>query len=372
MERGKIIPFRHPGRERRRAAVFLAALAVIVLVLACFAVDGGRNWDGIRRFFTYGSGEMTVSLDTAPSSLAAVGSAMAIADADGVTLYDKDGNERFVASLTMSTPVLKSGGGLILAYDAGGTAMLLLDQSGNSLLEEGPSGLIFDADIASDGAVCYVTSADRTKSQLQVLDKRQQSCFAVHASTRYFTVCAVSPGADYACAVALGQSDSGFASSAVVYRTDREEPVAEVDLGNQLIYDLAFWGSGEICAVGESELVVFDTAGEVQGRYAYTGLTGFDLAGDGFAALVLSGSTGYTLVTVDGRGRELGRVEMGMAQTVAVNGKYVAYLTGDGLTISGKRLEAWYTGQGAAAMVCICENGAAYLANARTAWRFSP
>ena len=28
MERGKIIPFRHPGRERRRAAVFLAALAV--------------------------------------------------------------------------------------------------------------------------------------------------------------------------------------------------------------------------------------------------------------------------------------------------------------------------------------------------------
>ena len=198
MERGKIIPFRHPGRERRRAAVFLAALAVIVLVLAFFAVDGGRNWDGIRRFFTYGSGEMTVSLDTAPSSLAAVGSAMAIADADGVTLYDKDGNERFVASLTMSTPVLKSGGGLILAYDAGGTAMLLLDQSGNSLLEEGPSGLIFDADIASDGAVCYVTSADRTKSQLQVLDKRQQSCFAVHASTRYFTVCAVSPGAEYA------------------------------------------------------------------------------------------------------------------------------------------------------------------------------
>ena len=95
-------------------------------------------------------------------------------------------------------------------------------------------------------------------------------------------------------------------------------------------------------------------------------------AGDGFAALVLSGSTGYTLVTVDGRGRELGRVELGMAQTVAVNGKYVAYLTGDGLTISGKRLEAWYTGQGAAAMVCICENGAAYLANARTAWRFSP
>ena len=80
----------------------------------------------------------------------------------------------------------------------------------------------------------------------------------------------------------------------------------------------------------------------------------------------------HKLVTVDGRGRELGRVEMGMAQTVAVNGKYVAYLTGDGLTISGKRLEAWYTGQGAAAMVCICENGAAYLANARTAWRFSP
>ena len=118
-----------------------------------------------------------------------------------------------------------------------------------------------------------------------------------------------------------------------------------------------------------AEAVSLDPGGEAAARY----LRG-EALDRGECRLLRAGEEkgGWTLVTVDGRGRELGRVEMGMAQTVAVNGKYVAYLTGDGLTISGKRLEAWYTGQGAAAMVCICENGAAYLANARTAWRFSP
>ena len=36
-----MIPFRHPGQERRRLSIFVAVLATLALVLAFFVVDGG-------------------------------------------------------------------------------------------------------------------------------------------------------------------------------------------------------------------------------------------------------------------------------------------------------------------------------------------
>lgn len=59
------------------------------------------------------------------------------------------------------------------------------------------------------------------------------------------------------CAVSLEERDGAVSSVAVVYRTDREDPVAEVDLGNQVIFDLQFWGKAGFAALGEEELLVF-------------------------------------------------------------------------------------------------------------------
>lgn len=56
--------------------------------------------------------------------------------------------------------------------------------------------------------------------------------------------------------------------------------------------------------------MVFDTKGEVLGRYDTGGVTDFDLGGDGFATLVLSGSGGPALVTVDAAGEETGRMAL--------------------------------------------------------------
>ena len=63
-------------------------------------------------------------------------------------------------------------------------------------------------------------------------------------------------------------------------------------MGNQVIFDLQFWGKKLICALGEEELLVFNTKGEILGRYDAGGVTDFDLGGDGFAVLVLPGSGG--------------------------------------------------------------------------------
>lgn len=374
MEGKKVIEFRHPGLERRRVAIFLAVLAVLALILAFFFVDQGRNWDRVHRFFAYGSQDVEILTDTAPGVLADLEGKLVTAGFDGVSLFDKNGKELFVTAATLNHPVLQTGSGKILAYDAGGTTMLLLDEAGRNQLTEPLSGAIFDADLASDGSLAYITASSREKSRLVVLDPNQKCLLTLNSTTRYLMACTVAPGADYACAIALGEAEGVFQSTAAIYRTDRKEPLAEVDLGSQVIYDVEFWGDDWICALGQEELLVFDLHGTISGRYPTSNVVDYDLQGDGFAALVVPVGAGRDLVTVDHKGRELSRMALDMSPEVDVNGKYVAVLTSTGLTISGRKLERWAYTEDVAGVNAICVNpdGTAYLADASGVRRYLP
>ena len=79
--KANIIPFRHPGQERRRLSIFLAALAVLALILAFFVVDGGRNWDRVRRFFAYGTQTLSISVDATPGALGELDGNLVVAGA---------------------------------------------------------------------------------------------------------------------------------------------------------------------------------------------------------------------------------------------------------------------------------------------------
>ena len=373
-EQKKIIPFRNPRRERWRLGLFFGILGVLILVLIFFAVDEGRNRDAVSRFFSYGNEDLTLELSGPVDTAAVLDGNLATVGKDGVTLYDRDGKIQFLAAAGFSAPVVFTDNGMLLAYDAGGTELVLLNDSGKLLLEDSGAGPIFDADMASDGSVACTTGGDRDKSRLQVYDREQLPCYTVYSATRFLTTCAVSPGAGYVCAVALGETDGGFQSFAVIYRTDREEPVAEVPLGSQLIYDMRFWGKDRICALGENGMVVFDTAGKLLGTYAYTGLEAYCLEGDDFAALTLRSGSDYRLVTVDYKGRELGSRELGQSPgAVDVNGKYVAVLQNGTLTIGGRKLDTWYEARELFGdLVRITGNGAAYIIESQTARRFLP
>lgn len=102
-----MIPFRHPGQERRRLSIFVAVLATLALVLAFFVVDGGRNWDRVHRFFSYGTEQVQISMDTAPGALGELDGRLVTAGAEGVTLYDKDGKVSFLAAASLTSPVVQ-------------------------------------------------------------------------------------------------------------------------------------------------------------------------------------------------------------------------------------------------------------------------
>lgn len=372
---GKVIPIRTPGQERKRLTVFAGAFAVILLIVALLAMEGGRNWDALHRFFAYGGDELHFELDTGADVAADLDGTLVTVGSEGVAGYTGQGTIRFITTAKMENPVLLTGEDRILAYDAGGEDILLLQGGGSTLLQTKTDGAIFDCDMASDGSLCSVSCGGRVKSVLQVYDREQLPCFTVNSASRYFTVCAVSEGADLVCAVALGQENGVFISTAVIYRTDREEPIAELSLGNQVIYDMVFWGKDRICALGESSAVVFTAEGKEIGTVACEGVKAFNLHGGSFGVLQVPAETGYDLIAVNRSARIVGRRSLGDAAVqLDVSGKYVAWLSGSGLTICGQKLEPWFETNvtGAGTQVCVTKEGTAYLVGAKAAERYLP
>lgn len=370
----KIIPFRKQMRDRRAMAVFLAVLAMLVLVLIFFVVDGGRNWDAVQRFFAYGNTELRIERG-AITQWAQLDGALVTAGADGVVCYDEDGNVVFVASAELSSPEIKTGKETVLAYDAGGNQLVLMNDDGTILLNPPDLGTIYDADLSPDGTMACISDGSREKTILQVYDRKQLVCFTVYSDTRYLARCAVSPNAERVCAVALGEEDGNFNSTAVIYDTDREEPVAELSLGNQMIYDVEFWGKDTICLIGEKSLITINTKGERLGTYEFGVLLDYTLEGEDFCALVVGDETGYSLVTLNKKCRTLGTTILRSADVqVAAGGKYLAWID-DGMLYMSSPAMPNVKGQevdGIVSGLCVDDPGVCYVLDSRGATRYLP
>ena len=245
----------------------------------------------------------------------------------------------------MSTPLLKSGEDTVLACDIGGSTICAVKKGKGTVFQDRLDGTILDADLADDGALCYALATKSDKTLLTVLDAEQNEIYRWYSETAYFNQCAVSSSGTNLAGIRLGQQNNDFLSTAVLFRTDREEPVAELALGNALYLDLAFLASRTLCAIGENDAVFFSIDGKQTGIYDYEGayLTHYSLDGSGFVAVATNHNrTGGTpvLTTLDTAGKPMASLELaGEILDLSAAGNYLAVLTTKGLTIYNARLK---------------------------------
>lgn len=238
-------PQKHPGLGKR-IAVFAVLLVFVTGGVAAYVFRDRLNLDALQRYVRY----LNVSEDSKTGRFvydesnsnryAGLSGGLSVASATGLSLYDKDGVETASIQASMSAPVLKTGGDLALAYDTGGNTLEAASQKRGSVLHVSSQKPILDADIASDGSICYLSSESGYRAVLYVYNSQQALIYRWLSSSQYFMRCTVSSGAKYAAAAALGQEDGMFQSSVVLFRTDSEEILRTIPIGNALIYDLHF------------------------------------------------------------------------------------------------------------------------------------
>ena len=329
---------KHPGLGKR-IAVFALLLVLVAGGVAAYVFRDRLNLDALQRYVRY----LNVSDDSKTGRFvydesnsnryAGLSGGLAVASATGLSLYDKDGVETASIQASMSAPVLKTGGDLALAYDTGGTTLEAASQKSGSVLHIAAQKPILDADIASDGSICYLSSESGYRAVLCVYNSKQALIYRWLSSSQYFMRCTVSSGAKYAAAAALGQEDGMFQSSVVLFRTDSEEILSTIPIGNALIYDLHFLPGNTLCVLCEDALYFYDLDGQCLGSYAFEDayLKDYTLDGSGFVTLVMNlykAGNRYTVLTIGYDGTMLGALPTSeQILDISASGRYLALLT---------------------------------------------
>ncbi len=371
------VEFGGKGRKARNLRPLFSLLGILVLVLLAVGIVLFRdqlNVDKIRRYFTYMGNSADenygVYLFDAHSgnTYASFESGMALASVGGLTLWDEEGNRIQTVQGALKSPAVRVGGKLVMAFDVGGNTVLAASSKDGEVLNV-TANTVLDADISDTDEICYVSVEDGYKSVLTVLSSHQTETYKWYSSTQYMPVCAISNNGTYLAAVALGQNDGSFESTAQIFKTDQEDVYQSVSLGNQLILDLAYLSENRLCAIGESEILFFDVEGQLSGAYDLENqyLSGYDLGGDGF--LVLSrnqykAGNRYSIVTVDSAGNQIAELYIGKEiLDISACGNYVAVLTSEELTIYNKNLEIYHVKENidAASRVLMRKDGSAIL-----------
>lgn len=294
---------------------------------------------------------------------------LAVASVGGLSTYSEDGNVIFVSQSQLSLPQIKAAGKMVMAHDVGGNALLAVHKNSGEVLRVNTEKAILDADLSSDGDICYLSSEGGYKSVLTVYNEKQELVYRWLSTSTYMPVCAISPKGNEMAAIGLDQKDGNFASTLNLFRTDTDQIVHTVQLGSDLIYDLMYLDGDTICAVGESAVTYLNAQGEVQQTYSYDGkyLKDYDDGGNGFLALSLNtyrAGNRYSLVVMDETMEEPVSVYVGQEiLDLSAAGKYIAVLTSKGLTVYDRNLAVCSQTQniGAATSVLARPDGTALL-----------
>lgn len=367
----------------------LLLLLIVILVCAAVALIVFRdelNLDAIRRYVKYlnvtetsQDGRYTFDAHSG-NQYASYEGGLAIASVSGLTTYKDSGAEDVVLQTQMTTPAIRTGGQLVLAFDVGGYALEAASRAAGGVLSVTAEKPILDADISQDDCICYAAPESGYKTVLHVYNKSQTMIYRWLSSSQYLPLCTVSNGASYLAAVAMGQSGGIFQSSIDVFKTDSGDIYKTIPLGNDLVYDLEFVDSSTLLAVGENSASWYSAAGAELGSYSYGGayLKDFDLGGDGFLTLSLNmykAGNRYSVYTVGPDGKALGSVYVGEEiLDLSAAGHYVAVLTASKLTIYDDTMKVYAEtdNTGSATDVVVRDDGTAILLGSGTGQLYVP
>ena len=351
---------KEPPKKRRMLRKFLIFLLVLIAVLGLVLVAAwrdGTGFDALRRYFAYGTeavgGEKTVyRYDTDNTNrFARVGTGSLVILSDtSLRLLGPDGSEVWSANVKMNAPALGQGGGLAVAYDIGGTALYVLDETGPRL-ELTSDGPLVSANLNGSGMLAVTTQISGTKGHVDVYGADMQVLFAFNAHRRFVADACVTEDGKSLSVVLMGQEDGTFVSDVSFYdltRPGEAEVTADYVVPDGLVTAMGCHGSS-ILTVTDTCFASGRANGKLTGTYSYDGeyLREYDLGGDGFTALLLnryqSGSVGR-LVTVDDEGAEIASLDISEeVRSLSANGRYLSVLYEDRLVVYNSDLEIYAT-----------------------------
>ena len=365
------------------AALILGA-AVLVLYRDTVNVDAFKRWLAFRSMATGESGESDPFTHAGGNklSVAYLDSGIVTASAAGAHYYALDGEQLAEEVLPLENPVLTVSGATAVVYDAGNQSLFAF-RGGEEYFRlklEGNADLL-SARPNESGWLAVTAQQSGYKGAVTVYDRKGAEVIQISLSSVFVVDAAVSPDGQTVAVVTIGQEGGSFFSRLLLYRVDREEPFAQVELGSLTVLDMDY-DDGVIWMLGEDRLLTVSLLPEGQTVQTYfispNYLKGCSFGGDGFALLLLgrhrSGGAAQAL-RIDSSAQVTQSIPLsGQVLDYAAAGDFCALLSGNQLSIynAERELSAAVENARSARKVALAADGSAVLANAQQAWLYIP
>jgi len=336
-------------KKHRLIRITGSILSLAVLTYIAVMLITGRGVDITWFLDLFSSGEPAVmaseyNFDVGRDRVFAdLGGSLAAAGSLGVQVLDIEGDETLRDPFRMSNPAIKAMKGRAIAFDIGGTAISVFNNS-QVIASIETDNIIISASINRNGWFCVCTQGSRGyKGFATVYNSKGNEKYCVSLSSGYILSAALSP--DNSSLAVLNLTDD---CSRITFYNDLSNESADstFDLPGNLVLDIWYTDDSNLVAISRQALItvnkdglgseLFNFSGKRLGAYTYD---------DSFYALHLYdygiGFRGQ-LITLDIEGNIIGEVSTDQELiSMSSGGGNLAVLSTNGFNIYSSKLEVY-------------------------------
>lgn len=362
-------------KKRLRGPRLILSLAVLAAAAALiYAVAASRSdltpqgiLSAIKSLGGRDSAAEFTYEDSADSVFADLDGGLVSVSKRHIRIFDRTGGEKAAKLVSLSRPMVVTGGGLAAVYDAGGTFLRVFDGAEERMPAEAEKPVI-SASLNENGWLALCAEDAGYKGSVTVYDSGGKAVYRWYSAENHILSAEVSPDNKRLAVLTLGEVGGGI----VFLRLDSEDEEARFALDGEVILDIKYKDNTAVTAVTKSAAITVKSSGEEAGRYDFSAktLTAFTLGGDGYAVLVLSentvGSGGSEVCSVSGEKLLGSAAYEDKVLGVSASGGGIAVLTQGMLRICGKNMEetASFVTDSGAGRVIMRGDGKAVVAGA--------
>ena len=253
----------------------LLLIMVMVALIFLFANRDQINGDNLKRliskisagFSAPSAEEGEVQFETTDNGKTVIyKDGFANATVEKLLITDKGGAEFQNTPLGFRNPCLSANSKYVMAYDSGGTGILIAD-SFSVLYEANMENNIISAQMNSDGSFVVITEGDGYLTKVYVYDSSFREIYRYRSLTRYIMDASLSPD-NKALAISAMNIEGGETVSEILYfKLNKEEVQWSVSYDQNPCIDIDIKEDGSICGLFSWGMVSLSKKGTEQGRY---------------------------------------------------------------------------------------------------------
>lgn len=233
-------------RTRILRAVIITVLTAILAAAVYFIIHYRSllTPEALRSYVKLSSSSSLNTLGSAAdvvggnsSVYAAFSDGLAVATTTSVRYATPDGREGFSCPAVLAQPSLSVNGDRILAYDRGGTALMLFDENGLYASADA-QGEIISASVSQEGFVSVLCESEGYISCLSVYGKKFQLIYSWYNS-EYYCVASAYHDDSQKCAVSvIMEREGALAGRLLIFDVTAEGIAHSVELGHSVPTDV--------------------------------------------------------------------------------------------------------------------------------------